>query len=156
MDRLAKVLYAEKTLSAEFFNFFQSATGSERGTSMSALTILAKDHPKFLANHLDFIVEQINAKEPRVKWEASECIAILAPVFPDRVVLAIPRLLKNMSDDGTVVKWTTALALTEVAKANPATHQQLLPLFEKAVVKEDNNGVRKVYEKFLKTVFKKK
>ncbi len=155
MTLLATMLHSEKTLTSDFFNFFQSATDSERGTCMSALTIIAKEHPKFLVNHIDFIIEQISAKAPRIKWEASECIAELAPHYPDKVVLAIPRLIKNMGDEGTVARWSTARALTEIAKANPATHLQLLPLFEKTIVKEENNGVRKVYEKAMKS-FKKK
>ena len=55
-----------------------------------------------------------------------------------------------------MVKWSTAFALTEIAKHNPQTHKQLLPVIRKLAESEENNGVKKIYAKALKSLLPKK
>ncbi|MFH1602260.1 MAG: hypothetical protein ABIB61_04890 [Candidatus Shapirobacteria bacterium] len=96
---------------------------------------------------------------PRVKWGAPEAIGNMAKDYPDKVAKAIPNLLKNTTDDKTnttVVKWCAAFALTEIAKHNPKTRKQLVPIFQKIINKEQNNGVKNVYVKALKAIEKEK
>jgi methyl coenzyme M reductase alpha subunit len=42
----------------------------------------------------------------------------------------IPKLLKNVKEGSTVIRWCAAYALTEIIKNNPKTRKQLIPLFE--------------------------
>jgi len=44
-----------------------------------------------------------------VKWEACRIIGNVAQEFPDKVKEAIPKLLENIKDKGTVVRWNVAL-----------------------------------------------
>jgi hypothetical protein len=66
----------------------------------------------------------------------------------------IPKLLKNVKEDSTVIRWCAAYALTEIVKNNPKTRKQLIPLFEEISKTEQNNGVKNVYQKVLKLLDK--
>jgi hypothetical protein len=92
-----------------------------------------------------------------VKWGVPEAIGNMAKDFPDDVVKAIPFLLKNITDEEfntTVIRWCSAFALCEIARYNVKTRKQLVPLFEKLIIEETNNGVRNVYVKALKAIEK--
>jgi hypothetical protein len=70
---------------------------------------------------------------------------------------AIPFLLKNTSDDAantTVIKWCAAFALAEIARYNKKARKHLVPVFEKIIKQERNNGVRNVYVKAMKAIEK--
>ena len=147
---LAQKLKSDKNATSELIAFYKSATDAERGTCIAALTQITKHDPKFIEPYLEFVIEQIKYKAPRVKWEASEIVANIAKLFPDKAAKAIPNLTENTKDGGTVVRWSAAYGLTEIAKANPKTRQELIPLFEKMVYREKQNGVKNVYVKALK------
>ena len=149
---LAQKLKSDKNATGELIAFYKSATDAERGTCLAALTQITKQEPKFIEPYLDFVIEQIKYKAPRVKWEASEIVAHIAKLFPDKAARAIPNLVENTKDVGTVVRWSAAFGLTEIAKANPKTRKELVPLFEKMIYKEKQNGVKTVYVKALKIV----
>jgi len=79
----------------------------------------------------------------------------MAKDYPNKAAKAISYLLKNTTDDKkntTVIKWCAAFALVEIAKHNPKTRKQLLPIFEKIIKKEKNSGVKNVYAKALKII----
>jgi hypothetical protein len=81
-------------------------------------------------------------------------LVIIAPAFPENPKKAIPFLMKNVHDAGTVVKWSAAYGLTEIAKYYPKTRKELIPFFEKVIKKETNNGVKNVYIKAMKRIEK--
>jgi len=64
--------------------------------------------------------------------------------------------LKNSSDKGTVIRWSAAFALGEIAKSNSNAQKTLLPKMKELVMKETNNGVKNVYLKALKVIEKEK
>jgi len=67
--------------------------------------------------------------------------------------------LLNISDDvqnTTVIRWCSAYALAEIAKYNAKSRKQLVPVFEKAILEENNNGVRNVFVKALKAFEKQR
>jgi hypothetical protein len=113
---------------------------------------VSAEKPALFAPYIEILVEYINFPLPRVKWGVPEAIGNLAKDYPDRVVKAIPNLLKNTTDESintTVIKWCAAFALSEIAKHNPKARIQLLPFFEKIIKVEKNNGVKNVYIKVL-------
>ena len=90
-----------------------------------------------------------------MKWGVPEAIGNLAKDYPQQAAKAIPNLLDNTGSERintTVIKWCAAYALTEIAKYNPASRKQLLPVFDGLIDGEKNNGVRKVYIKALKAI----
>ena len=136
--------------------FYGQAKDPEKGFCLSAITSITKDNPGFIKDPLDFIISQINYKAPRVKWQACEIIANASKKFPQQVVGAIPRLLETTKDEGTVVRWSAALGLTEIAKNNPQSRKELLPFIERMAESETQSGIKKIYIKALKALLKEK
>jgi hypothetical protein len=120
---------------------------------------ISAQKPVLLAPFIDVLLKYINYELPRVKWGVPEAIGIMSKDYPDKVAKAIPNLLKNTTDDKintTVIKWCAAFALSEIAKHNPKTRKQLVPIFEMIIKNEKNNGVKNVYVKALKAIEKEK
>lgn len=138
----------------EVIGYFKSAKDPEKGTLLSAITQITKENPEFIKDEIDFVIDQVAHKAPRVKWESSEIIANIAAKYPEKAAAAIQNLLGNIENEGTVVRWSTAYALTAIAEANQKTHGKLIPLFEEQMAKEENNGIRIIYEKALKSLKK--
>ncbi len=151
IELLANLFLTERKLSRELIDLMAVAGDSERGNCMSALTLISKTEPKFFTGSIDFIQQQLSAKAPRVCWEAAETIGNLAPHFPSDCAQAIPALQKMLQGEGTVLRWSAAYALTELAKANATARVELLPFFEQALLSEENNAIKKMFQKALKS-----
>ncbi len=134
--------------------YFEFASASDKGHLIESLEYVSQEKPEIIVPHFDFVLSCLAHKAPRIRWESARTIANLAKKFPDEASKAIPSLLKNTNDQGTVVRWSTALALGEIAKYNQKIRKQLLPLFEKIVKNEEGNGVKNVYIKALKAIEK--
>jgi hypothetical protein len=134
----------------ELIEYFQRANDSEKGYCISAITQITKDKPEYIKDYLDFILAQLDHKAPRVKWEAAETIANVSKAFPDRVIKAIPKLIEFSKGDGTVIKWSAAIGITEIAKNNPQTRKELMPFIKKMAETEAQSGVKKIYAVALK------
>jgi hypothetical protein len=156
MNLLVEEIKSDPALINDIINMFGSIKDPEKGTYLSVLNIIAKEEPKVIEPYINWVIDKIDYKAPRVKWESSEIIGNIAKTYPDKVVAAIPRLLTNTKYEGTVVKWSAAFGLTEIAKANPKTHKEIIPFFEDRVENEKENGVRNIYLKALKAITKKK
>jgi hypothetical protein len=98
------------------------------------------------------LIEYINYRAPRVRWGCPEAIGYIAQKHPDKVEGAIPKLLGNLKDKSTVVRWCAAFALTEIAKHNLKKQKELVVLFNTLIKTEQNSGVRNVYLKALKEI----
>lgn len=150
-----KAIVSGKISAKDFIDFFENAADVDKGTCANVMKNVAAQKPEILAPYIDILLKYINYPLPRVKWGVPEAIGNMAKDYPDKVAKAIPYLLKNTTDskiNTTVIKWCAAFALSEIAKNNPGTRKQLLPIFEKIIKKEKNNGVRNVYLKALKVI----
>ena len=136
------------------FEFFKAGTDVEKGTCADVMKHVSKDNPEIFAPYIDDIIGYINYDAPRVKWGIPESIGNISKRFPKEVEKAIPKLLTNTKDESTVIRWCAAYGLTEIAKNNPKTRKQLLPIFAEMIQKEQNNGVKNVYSKALKVIEK--
>lgn len=148
----------KKSVSAkEFIAFFESAADVNKGTCADVMKHVSASNPEILAPYIQTLIKYINCKLPRVKWGIPEAIGNLSKDSSEQTAKAIPFLLKNTTNDKintTVIKWCAAYALAEIAKNNPKTRKQLLPIFEKIIKSEKNNGVKNVYAKALKVIEK--
>lgn len=151
---LANKLKSDKNSIKQAIDYYQKATVTEKGIIIEAIEYVTIKNPKSASSCLDFVIEKINDKAPKVKWEADRIIANVAKEFPDKVEAVIPKLFENTKDEGTVVRWSAAFALGEIAKSNPKTQKQLTPFFTEVVKKEKNKGVKNVYLKALKALGK--
>ncbi len=149
---LAEMLKSNKKMIAELIRCFENGSVAEKGNCMETIEYVTNEEPEFGETCLNFVIEHINDKAPRVKWESARVIGNVAQKFPDRVKEAVPKLLENTKDKGTVVRWSAAFALTEIAKSNPEIKKELIPEFRAILQREANKGVKNIYLKFQKSV----
>jgi hypothetical protein len=69
---------------------------------MEVIAHVSRDKPEIVLPHIDFIIDHINDKAPRVKWETAEAIAYISQKYTDEIVNAVPKLLLNTKDDRTL------------------------------------------------------
>jgi hypothetical protein len=152
-DAVAAELVTGKAAVNAWLEFYATATATERGRCLEALEFVTRTAPK-LAEPCETVLLAASAdKNPTLQREASRVVANTAAVFPEWATSAVPLLLKNTEHEGTVVRWSAALALTEIAKANPATRKKLLPVITK-LAETGEGGVRSIYLRALKALAK--
>ena len=153
--KLVQEIISDEISVNELIQFFKSAQGAQKGSCADVMKHISKEKPEMLESYIQLLIHYISDDLPRVKWGVSETIGNLAEKYPEKVTDAIPCLLKNTTNEKvntTVIKWCAAYGLTEIAKNNPKTREQLLPEFEKIINREKNNGVKNVYLKALKKI----
>jgi hypothetical protein len=141
--------------SAEFMDFFISASYVDKGSLADAMKHIAEQAPEILGPYIDTLVPYINHKAPRVKWGVSEAIGSCAGKYPDKTTAAIPYLMRNTVENEintTVVRWCAAFGLAEIALHCMKSRKELVPEIKKLAEKEKNNGVRNVYLKALQSI----
>jgi hypothetical protein len=153
VELLASRLKADGKVIGDIVEFSKTAKTADKGNCVEAITSATEVNPQIAEPVLDDIISLIGDKTPRVKWEASRIIGNVAKAFPEKTAKAVPALLVNSEGEGTVVKWSAAFALSEIAKHNPKTRTKLKPVFEKLAASEEG-GVQKIYLKALKALQK--
>jgi hypothetical protein len=157
--QLVNAVVQKKIPAKEFIGYFESGSDVDKGTLADVMKHVSEQDPDLLAPFIDRLVKFINYKASRVKWGVPEAIGNMAKKYPDKVVPAIPFLLVNTVENKTnttVIRWCAAYALSEIAKNNPKTRDELLPVFSKIIETDTNNGVKNVYNKSLKAINRKK
>lgn len=147
---------ANPALFPEIIALLKSGSKVEKGTCADILKHVSAANPELVAPYIDDLLAYINYDLPRVKWGIPETLGNVSAKYPVEAAKAIPNLLKNTSDDSTVVRWCAAFAITEIAKNSGREQQKLLtPKMQALAETEDNNGVKNVYLKALKKIERK-
>lgn len=133
-------------------NGLKQGSKVEKGICAEVMEYVSKEKPELVVPYLNTVIEYINFDASRVKWETARVIGNVSSVSPDKVTEAIPKLMTNTHDKSTVVRWSAAFALTEIAKNNTSVRDELVNKFKEIVEREDNNGVKNVYLKGLKEI----
>lgn len=153
---LVKQLKGDGEFLTEITDYFQIATDADKAICLAAVNQITKDDPMFVKNGIDFIIGQLDSRSVQVKLEAGEIIAGAAEAFPDEAAKAIPALTAMADDQGTIIRWSAANGLTEIAKNNPKTRKELTRFFKAAAKKEKQSSVRNVYLEALSAIGKGK
>ena len=124
---------------------------AEKGHCIEALEHLTLNHPELATEScFSLAVASLGSKAPRVRWESGRLIANIAATFPHRVAEAIPGLLNNTEHTGTVVRWSSAMALTAILKLKLPVNKTLIPAVQSTIEKEEKNSIRKIYQAAMK------
>lgn len=115
--------------------------------SNKGLTALSLDY-------LEFAKKYISSKENSCKRESSRIVGNLASKFPQAVRDCIPALLDNAKDDGTVIRWSSAYALSRIILLEEYSNTELYEELVSICDKEQENGVRNQYLKAFKKIKK--
>jgi HEAT repeat protein len=133
--------------------FAETAKDPEKGTCIEALEYASEKEPKIINKKcFEFVIKNLTAKAPRIKWESAKVIGNTAHLFKNELENAIKNLLENTTHEGTVVRWSAAFALGEILKLKTEYNKELLPKIHEICEKEEKNSIRKIYLEAIKKI----
>ncbi|MGG0643780.1 HEAT repeat domain-containing protein [Sporosarcina gallistercoris] len=104
--------------------------------------------------YIDFVEKYILSDNNSCKREASRIVGNLAEQYPNKLDSVIQCLIKNTTDDSTVVRWGSAYALSRIIVLTEYANTDLYDQISDICEKEQNNGVKNQYVKALKKAVK--
>lgn len=102
------------------------------------------------AAYLDWAEKYILSADNSCKREACRIVGNLANQYPAKLENAITALLQNAGDDGTVIRWASAYALSRILVIPSYAKSSLFEKISDLCEKETENGVKNQYIKALK------
>lgn len=148
---LAENILLTKISINDVVSYALNAKDAEKANCVEALEFVTKQQPNCLTEDaFNFIVDSLNHKAPRIKWESAKIIGNTISYHQNQIEKALVHLLLNTEHEGTVVRWSAAFALTEIYKLNSVFNKDLKPAIEAIVLREEKNSIRKIYTKVLK------
>lgn len=133
----------------ELIAFAEQQKDSAKATCIEALEYATNKNP-YIANEavFAFVTSSLTEKAPRIKWESAKVIHNTAHLFPNGLNKAILNLLANTKHDGTVVRWSSAVALSKILSIQQS--QRLLSDMENICASEEKNSIIKIYSEAIK------
>ncbi|MCI6990530.1 MAG: HEAT repeat domain-containing protein [Clostridiales bacterium] len=147
---------AEAIINREFnFSMILEACESLPEKSRSLLLEAVEEVSRFKAfaleaDYLDLAEKYILSSDHSCKREASRIVGNLANKFPTKLDKAIPALLQNTKNDGTVIRWASAYALSRIIVIPQYAKSPLFEQLSDLCAKENESGVKNQYIKALK------
>lgn len=150
---LGKLILDDDSAIETMIALAQNAKDPIKGTLIEALAYATQQKPEVInSNCFQFVTEQLESKAPRVKWESAKVIGHTATLFPKLLPQAIERLIVNSHHKGTVVRWSSAYALSEIIKINSEFNKDLVPALQHICEKEEKDSIKKIYLKAFKSM----
>lgn len=108
--------------------------------SAELVAILSENKPELLAPYISKFIDNLDAKEPVLRWEASCTLGNLAVVDDEKQIPAVlDRMYSNLEHKSIVLANHTAQALTKIAAQNPDRAEEIVDkLIEKAPMFKKN------------------
>mgnify|MGYP002076248963 CR=1 FL=1 len=132
----------------ELINLANKLSNPDKANIIEAFEYATKKQADIGSQELfDFVAENLSSIAPRVRWESAKVIGNIAPFFTEQLGKAVPQLLKNAFDSGTVVRWSAGYALGEIIKLDTELNREILPHIEEIIKKEEKPSIQKFYEK---------
>ena len=91
----------------------------------------------------------ISSENNSCRREASRIVGNMAAQYPDLLDEAIERLMKNTKDEGTVIRWAAAYALSRIVVLDRYANSDLYDRLVAICDREKDNGVKNQYIKAL-------
>ena len=152
VSNITRLILNNERLFPQIIEVLKTAPDVEKGIVADVLKHVSELKPELMLPYVDELVGFINYKAPRVKWGIPESLGNLAKKFPAEAEKAVPYLLKNTQESSTVVRWCAAYALAEIAKNKKINQKELLTVIKELADNEQNNGVKNVYLKAVKSI----
>jgi hypothetical protein len=147
----AKVLFVVEGLSEQFYNARELAESARQGTlaqqrvAMEALEHFSRRRAFQMHDEiLEFIVLGLDSKDATLKREAARLTANCAHFASERLDHLLPLVLKNLEDNGTVVRWGAALAFEAIVRNRAFQGGDLRALVEELMQREEKQSIRKI------------
>lgn len=150
-EQLAKLVSNGTVAVSDLRQFAEGAKATITATCIECLEFATQSAPGIIsADDMEWIIEQLKAKEPRIKWESAKVIGNTIATYPNKAEKALNILLENAAHEGTVVRWSAAFAIGEILKLNGKINKTLIPAVENIITNEEKNSIKKIYLAALK------
>lgn len=103
---------------------------------------------------LHLAVEYISSASNSIKREASRIVGNISHKFPNDLEKAIEKLLINSKDQGTVIRWGSAYALSKIIVIPQYANSELFDKLTELSNLEEESGIKNQYVKSLKKASK--
>lgn len=105
------------------------------GDCAEVLTKVAETRPELVAPHAKALIDLLDHKTTRVRWEAMHALALIAETNPRSISPLLPRLEGIIGNDGsTIVRDHAVEALARYAGTGKAAAQRAYPLLQKGAI----------------------
>lgn len=122
-----------------------------------AIEAITKETPTiFDSKILTFINDYILSESNPIKRETSRIVGNVAKVYPNQLEKSVALLLENTNNEGTVVRWGSAYALSRIILLPDYINSSLYNTLKHISDMEEDNGVKKQYVNALKKADKKR
>jgi hypothetical protein len=150
-EAISTLLLEGKISVAEIINVAGGLKDPAKATCIEALEHATGINPGIATPQLlDFVTECLLLKAPRIKWESARVIGNTAHRFPERLSQPLKNLLLNTGHTGTVVRWSSAFAISRILLLHLSLHDELIPIVKRIIENEEKNSIRKLYSDALK------
>jgi len=137
--------------SVSLIEFAKTSKDPIKASCMEVLEFVTKIQPANSSElWMDFATESLQEKSPRIKWEAAKVIGNIVHLYPSKTDTALINLLANAKHEGTVVRWSVALALSKILLLKTELNTSLLPTVATICNEENKNSIKKIYESAIK------
>lgn len=124
---------------------------------LEALEEVTRTEPdKSTLEWLQFAEQYIEAQSNNLKREASRVVGNIAHLYKDDLAVSIQKLLKNTSNESTVVRWGSAYAFAKIIVLSQFANSQLFGQLTEICEHESQHGVKNQYIKSLKKAAKRR
>lgn len=137
---------------ADLVSFAGNARPPVRATCIESLELGTRQGLSISEDVLQWILDCLSEKEPRIKWESAKVTGNTIAAHPHLIAAAVGALLPNTSHNGTVVRWSAAWALGEIAKQNTPINIELCPALANIMAKEEKASISKIYAAAFKKI----
>ena len=152
-EQLSKLVSGHIISIEELILFAGNAKDPVKATCIECLEFATKTNPGIITSDaLSFVINCLAEKAPRVKWESARVIGNSIHLFPGKIDAAVKKLLDNTEDQGTVVRWSAAFALSQILKLKTRINDQLIPAVQAITEHEEKNSIKKIYLAALKKI----
>jgi hypothetical protein len=152
-EAISTFLLEEKISVGELIRVAGNLKDPAKATCIEAIEHATGKRPELATVQLlNFVTECLLLKAPRIKWESARVIGNIAHLFPDELSLPLKNLLLNSGHQGTVVRWSSAFAISRIILLNSSLNKELIPLVQTKIEEEEKNSIRKIYSDALKKV----
>jgi hypothetical protein len=148
---ISGLLLEQKISIDELVQTAKSQQDVVKASFLEAMEHASKKNPGVINKKaFEFAIKSLAADAPRVKWEAAKLISNTAHLFPGLLKKAVVNLLANTEHNGTVVRWSAAMALSSIIQIASPLNKELIPSAEAILRWEQDNAIKKIYQQALK------
>ena len=152
-EQLSKLVAGHTISVADLIKYADKAKDPIKATCIESLEFASKTDPAILKeNELEWVISCLTAKAPRIKWESAKVTGNVIHLFPKQIPFAVNKLLDNTENEGTVVRWSAAFAISQILKMKSSMNDELIAAVETIITNEEKNSIKKIYLDALKKI----